>query len=228
MKMKLIKFPVIAILILTGFSECKKDKIQDGAVADVFVKSVLLDGEPVFGLSHYVAGYTPISSAIVSTPGGLTDQLSPYDASYMTFYLEPTIGLGTYSTTPPAPGTYSYGVTFKDGVEKVVTNVLGDTYLLPPAISSITKLADNANVRLTWAAVVGVDYYQLSILKDGSFVYTSPVFTPPTVNFIDIPISWIPSFTPAMYTYELDAIKYEAVGSSSLQSISSATIPIDL
>jgi len=228
MKRKEIKVPVLILMLFLSILSCKKDSVTHDVAADVYVKSILNDGEPVFGLVQYAAGSSAISAVAVSNPNGIIEQLSAYDANKLTYYFEPTLALGGYSTTPPIPGTYSFGITFTDGVEKVVTNTLGAVYLLPANITSLVKLTDSQTVRLTWDAVTGVQYYQLSIIKTGSNVYTSQLFTPPTGNTVDIPISLIVSFTGGTYTYQLDAIKYESAESGLVQSISSASADVDL
>jgi hypothetical protein len=228
MKKKVIRVPVVVMMILLVMFSCKKDSRNDNATADVYVKSILVDGEPFFGLVHYVVGYEAMTSVSVDPPGGTTEPLIAYDSGKTIYYIEPTLALGTYSTTPPTHGTYNYLVTFDDAVEKTVTDELGDTYLLPASIISIAKTSDNQSVRLTWEAVTGVEYYQLSISKNGTVVYTSQLFIPPTGNSIDIPISYIPSYDPGTYSYQLDAIDYASLETGKLQAVSSASVTIDL
>jgi hypothetical protein len=228
MEKKIIKVPVLAMMILLVMFSCKKASRNDNALADVYVKSILVDGEPYFGLAHYVVGYEPMTSVTVDPPSGTSEPLIAFDNSKTIYYIEPTLALGTFSTTPPTPGTYDYLVTFDDAVEKTVTDDLGSTYLLPASITSIVKATDNQSVKLTWQAVTGVEYYQLSISKEGTVVYTSQLFTPPTNNTIDIPISYIPSYTPGTYTYQLDAVDYASVETGKLQAVSSASVSIDL
>jgi hypothetical protein len=228
MEKKAIKVPILVMLMFLVLFSCKKDSRNDNAVADVYVKSILVDGEPFFGLVHYVVGYEAMTSVTVDPPSGTTEPLTAYDSGKTIYYIEPTLALGTYSTTPPAHGTYSYLVTFDDAVEKTVTDELGATYLLPASIISIAKTSDNQSVRLTWEAVSGVEYYQLSISKDGNVLYTSQLFIPPTGNTIDIPLSYIPSYNPGTYSYQLDAIDYDSLETGKLQAISSASVSIDL
>lgn len=228
MKMKEIKFPFLAVLILLSFSACLKDKQANNAVADVYVKSILADGLPVYAVSQYVQGTTAMASVTVHTPDGLTDQLVSFDNSGLTFYKEPLLAFGDYSSTKPASGTYSYGVSFKDGEEKVYTNVLSAGSLLPAAITSISKLTDGQNVRMSWEPIVGAEYLRLSVYRADTWLYTSQPFSPPTANSIDVPISIIPSFTQGTYTYEIDGIIYESATSGLLQAVSTASVTIDL
>lgn len=223
MKTNAVKIPFLIVILLSVLISCKKDKPNYFADADVYVKSIFSDGEPVFGLVHYVFGYEAMSSVTVQSPGGANNQLSAYDTDNTVFYSEPSIALDTYSTTPPEPGTYNYSVTFKNGLEKVFTNDLSDKYLLPPTITSVIKATGSQSVTMSWAPLEGAEYFQLSIYKDGTLEYTSNPFTPPSGNSIDIPLSLIPSYTPGLYNFQLDAVIYESSSSGKLQALSSAS-----
>jgi hypothetical protein len=228
MKKKAFKVPVLVILVILVLFSCKTAKQNDNAAADIYVKSIIFDGEPVYGLAQYVIGYAVMNTVTVTAPGGAIDQLTAYDVSKMIYYSEPSIAMNTYSTTPPTPGTYSYGITFDDGIQKVVTDNLGTSYLLPATITSISKSTNSQSVILNWEPLLGVDYFQLSISKAGTVVYTSDPFVPPTGNTLTIPIGLITSFTPGTYTYQLDAIKYASLQTGNIQAISSASTTIDL
>lgn len=81
---------------------------------------------------------------------------------------------------------------------------------------------------MSWEPLTGAEYFQLSIIKNGTTLYTSNPFTPPSNNTIEIPLSFIPSYTPGVYTYQLDAVIYESISSGKIQAISSASTSIDL
>jgi hypothetical protein len=228
MKKKATRVSVLVTMILLILLSCKKDKTNDNAVADVYVKSILSDGEPVFGLAHYVLGYAAMTSVTVSTPVGMTDPLNAYNTGKTIFYIEPSLALGTYTGTPPSPGTYSYGITFNDGIEKVITDDLGATYILPASITSIVKSSNNQSVIMSWEPLAGAEYFQVSIYKEGTWQWTSSAFPPPTGNTTSIPLSVIPSYSPGSYTYQLDAVNYASAETGNFQAISSASVTIDL
>jgi hypothetical protein len=229
MKKQGLRISALILLVVVGLMGCKKDSRSDEAVADVYIKSVLNDGQPVFGLAHYVFGYSAIKSVSVNMPDQTMDQLNPYDETGTVFYSEPTPMNGSYSSVIPAKGTYNYGVKFTDGVEKVFKDELEDKYLLPPDITSISKSADNSKVTLKWATLTGAEYYQFTIKKTGLNVYSSQVFAiTSSENYLDIPLSIIPSFSAGTYTFELNAFKYHSVNKSSLQAVSTASADIDL
>src|SRR5690242_5058889 len=128
MKESKIKVSALIVMMLLSLMACKKDGRVDDGVADVYIKSVLLDGEPVYGLVHYVRGYSAVSTVTVNMPDQTMDQLNPYDESYTVFYSEPSPLNGSYSAVVPTKGTYNYGLKFTDGVEKVIKDELEETY----------------------------------------------------------------------------------------------------
>ena len=228
MKIKLLKFSVFVIIIFISLSACKKASDLNTAVADVFVRSIISDGEPVYGLAQYVSGSSAISSVTVHTPDGLTDQLNAYDSNNTTFYSEPLIALGTYYHTHPVPGEYSYGVTFSNGNEQVVKNTLTAGYLLPADIVSCAKTTDGLYLRTTWSPLLSANAYRFVITKAGSVVFTSEYFEYPTTGHKDLGMSNLYSFTPGTFTLELEAILVESTDNSLLQAVSSASISVDL
>ncbi len=227
MKIKM-KIPALISLMLLSLLACKKESRLDDAVADVYVKSILIDGQPAYGLAHYLLGYSAMSSVTLTNPDATTEQLSSYDNSNTLFYSEPSLTGGSYSLTVPSAGTYTYKVRFNDGTEKTYTDQVSGTFLLPPTITSIAKTEDNARVKLTWAPLTGAEYYRLFISKNGVTIYSSELFQPINENSIDPPISLIPSFASGTYTFELAAFKYQSLSEGKIQSSSSASADINL
>ena len=226
--MKKIELSLLVIVILLSFTACKKISNSNTAAADVYVKAILSGGVPVFGVTEYVIGSNTMNSVSVHTPDGLTGNLDAYDTSGTSYYREPLAGTSDYSLIPPTTGEYSFGVTFSNGEEKVVTNVLGSSYLLPATITALTESADGQSVTMSWNALTGADSFQLSISKGGTVVYASQAFTAPLTNSLSIPINLIPTFIAGVYTYELDAVKYESASSNLFQAVSTATMDVAL
>lgn len=224
-----MKIPALLLLMLMGLLSCEKNDRVDDAVADVYVKSVLIDGVPAYGLAHYVLGYSGVTSVTLTNPDATTAQLSSYDNSYTLFYSEPSLTNGTYSSTLPTQGTYTYKVKFDNGVEKTYTDQVSGTFILPPTITSITKTEDNARIKLTWGPLTGAEYYRFSISKNGSVVFNSDLFKLSNAdNMIEIPITVIPTFAQGTYTVELAAFKYQSLSEGKVQSSSSASADITL
>lgn len=227
MKTKM-KIPVLILLMGLGLMACQKEKRLDDGVADVYVKTILIDGQPAYALAHYLLGYSGISSVTVYNPDATTEQLSSLDNSNTLFYSEPS--LSSYSLTMPSTGTYSYKVRFDDGVEKTFTDQVSGTFLLPPTITTIVKTEDNARVKLVWGPLTGAEYYRFSISKNGTTVYTSQIFAlvDNTANTIEVPITVIPSYASGTYTFELAAYKYQSLADGKIQSMSTTTANVDL
>jgi hypothetical protein len=228
MKIKM-KVPALMVLVLISLLACKKQSRDDNAVADVYVKCILVDGQPEYALAHYLLGYSSISAVTVTSPDATTTQLSSYDNSFTLFYSEPSLASGSYSLTMPTEGTYSYKVRFDDGIEKTYTDQVSGTFLLPPTITSLAKTDDNARVKLNWAPLPDAEYYRFFISKDGSTIYASNLFTPiSSDNTIEVPLTVIPSYASGTYTFELVAFKYQSLSEGKIQSASSASADINL
>lgn len=227
MKIKM-KLPVLILLMGLSLLACQKEKRLDDGVADVYVKTILIDGQPAYAIAHYVLGYSALSSVTVYNPDATTEQLASYDNSYTLFYSEPS--LSSYSLTMPSAGTYSYKARFDDGIEKTLTDQVSGTFILPPTITSIAKTEDNARVKLIWAPLTGAEYYRFSISKNGTNVYTSQIFAlvDNTANTIEVPITVIPSYASGTYTFELAAYKYQSLTDGKIQSMSTTTADIAL
>lgn len=227
MKMETLKLSLLAILILSGFSSCRKTSAVDTAEVDVFVKSTLINGLTAYGTAHFVTGTDPMISVAVHSPDGVTDSLFSYDSSNLYYHLEPSFLNGTYSATPPAPGTYTYNIKFNDGKEKSFTNVLAPNYLMPPTIVSLVKSTDANSIMLQWNPVAGAQAYEVIVTKGGMQIYASAYLNPSLYEF-DLPVTNIAAYTPGTFTFELDAVTFESTTSNYLQAISSSTTTIDL
>lgn len=227
LKMKKLKLLVLVILILGGLSSCHKYSPTDGASVDVFVRSILANGQLYFAPTYDATGTDAMKSIGVHSPDGITDSLFSFDSSYLYFHKEPSVGLGDYSTTRPAAGTYTFDIKFNDKVEKSFTNELSSIYLLPATIVSIAKATDINAVKLTWEAVTGAEAYQLLVYKAGVLIFSSQ-YLDPAGTTVNLPISYISAYQPGTFTFELDAISFESATSSQIQAVSSTTSNIDL
>jgi len=228
MKMERLKLSLLVIMILTGFSACHKAGPTDGATVDVFVKTIVANGQNYFATAYDASGTDAIKSVGLHTPDGVTDSLYAYDSGYLYFYKEPSLALGDFSTTPPATGTYTFDVKFNDWLEKSFTNILGTSYLLPAVIVSIGNATDANAVKLTWNPVTGADAYQLLVYKAGVMVFSSQYLDPAAGTVVNLPITYLSQYQPATFTFELDAVSFESTTSSLIQAISAASINIDL
>jgi len=227
----MIKVPALILLMLLGLMACKKDKRVDDAVADVYVKSMSVDGQIEYALAHYVLGQSSIATVTVSMPDATIGHLSTYDNSNTLFYLEPTTN-SSYSATLPPSGTYTYTVRFDDGVEKTVTDVLGSGCIAPPNITTLSKSDDGTKLMMRWDPLTGAEYYRYFISKDGTAIYNSNLFSLANTsdNYIEIPTYLISSYLNGTQTYtiELAAFKYQSLDDGKIESASTTTTQIVL
>jgi len=157
-------FPVALLLLL--FSSCEKSNpdISVEAIADVFIKTFKHNGQNAFNTVYSVSSYRAMSGVNVTVPGGPSVKLSDISGNGSTFYKDTSmVAANAYNNVPPVQGTYSYQVTFKDGEQKVFTNVLGTDYILPPVIDSLYKKPNTQVVRFKWKPVDGADAYQIRV-----------------------------------------------------------------
>jgi hypothetical protein len=227
MKMERLKLYLLVIMILTGLSSCHKPSRSDGAIVDVFVKSISANGQTYFATTYDATGTDAMKSVGVHTPDGVTDSLYAYDAGYLYFYKDPSLALGDFSTTPPTAGTYTFDVKFNDAVEKSFTNELSTSYLLPATIQSVVKAASSNSVTTTWDAVAGAQAYQLLVYNAGNLVFSSQYLDPSSTS-VDLPITYISAYQPGTFTFEIDAVSFESDTSSLIQAISASTYNVSL
>ncbi len=218
----------LLILTIGLFSCMKKETNYNDAIVDVYVKSILINGNTALGVEHIVKSNSPMTSVTVTLPDGSKASLYPTDGTGLLYKLQPSINEGTYSATPPAGGTYIYKAVFNNGEEKVFTDVLNNGYILPTDITSITKTNDNQKVQLSFNPVTGADNFLIFIYFQGDLIYVSPTEPVPMGNNFQIPLSVISPFYQGTYTFELDAIKFQSLSTGQYQALSIADIDIDL
>ena len=232
----------LGIAITLGFTGCEKATVVSEATADVFIQSIKSPKDTsiiVYSAIHSVFSYNLISSASVVTPDGETLHLTDYDKLGNSFYNAPADT--TFSRIPPTLGTYNYTVTFKDKEVLTYANSLSSTYLIPPAITALTRSTKSDSIYISWKAVTNADGYQIKISKLDTITkavtqikYITP-FSDASVplktrlTFL-IPRSY---FTLSLnnsetYSIQLDALLFENTTSNLLQAIGTSTKHIRL
>jgi hypothetical protein len=136
MKKNAMRVPTLIIVILCVSLSCKKETRNDNAAADVYVKSILSGGIPVYGLAQSVFGHAAMTKVTATTPGETTIQLKANDSQNMIFYSGPTTP-ETYSATKPQSGTYIYNITFDDVLRRSSPMILARTS--PPAYNHLYR-----------------------------------------------------------------------------------------
>jgi hypothetical protein len=227
-KMERIKLSVLALLILSALSSCRKQAASDSATVNVFVKSILVDGHSYFAASHMVSGTDAMRSVAVHTPDGVTDSLTSTDSSHLFYSLLPTFDVGGYTPDLPASGTYTYDIKFNDGIEKTFTDTLTSSYLLPASNLSAVESADGSSVNVTYNPVASVQKYQLLVTIGGIAVFSSTYISPSLNTNIILPTSYLSQYMPGTFTFEIDAILFRSSGYNLVQAVSAATTTVSL
>lgn len=224
--MKKLHFLALVALIMLGLSGCEKAKVENQAVADVFVKSIQnAQGITVYTPIHSVFSYNKMASASVTSPSGSTKQLLNYQNGGNSFYNEPTDA--DYLSTPPTGGIYTYIVKFDDGEEKNYTNSLASSSLLPPNITSLAKNANADSVYIKWDAIATAHAYQITIKKGTTIVFNSEPFTKQDLR-LGFALSNVMSSGTGTYTFELTGMLFETTAYDYIQAISTSTKDITL
>jgi hypothetical protein len=209
-----------------GFFSCDKGTVTNQAIADAFIKSLIYQGDTLYGVAHSVVSYNGIKQASVRTPEGDTLLLPSKTDNGISFYKEPAFQNGDLTVVPPNSGTYSYRVTFRDNTQSTFTNTLGGNYLRPVRIDSLNRL--NQSVVLRWDPVPDAQGYQIRIVKGNSEVIAAKVYFELDPLRLEYPISSFSPYLPGTFTVEVDALLFESSAHQQLQAISVSTASVDL
>jgi hypothetical protein len=220
------------IAVLSCFSACEQATITDVATADAFIKTIISQGDTLFGVAHSVVSYNRISAVSVKSPAGDSIPLPGIVDGGISIYKNPTLAAGDFKKVPPLSGIYTYDVTFKDKTVQVLTNTLGADYLLPPLIVSLAKSSDGQTVILVWNPVPGAQLYQIRVTSGNNEVIPAQLYTASTAATgaleVPFPIASFSRYMPGTFTVELDALLFESSSLLLLQAmgISNGTITL--
>lgn len=230
--MKKLNLLALVALVLFGLSGCEKEKIENVASADVFVKSIKnAQGVTVYTPIHSVFSYNKMKSVSVTSPGGTALQLTNFENGGNSFFNEAADA--DYSATTPTGGIYTYLVKFNDGEEKTYTNTLSATNLLPANITSLAKTANGDSLYITWNAIASTHAYQLKVMKGTTQVYYRPAFvdgsSPLKASLkLGFLLSSLTTNVNGTYTFELTGLLFESATYDYIQAISTSTKDIAL
>ena len=228
--MKRLLFLAMVALIMVGLSGCEKAKVENVAAADVFVKAIKnAQGATVYTAIHSVFSYNAMTSVSATSPNGLTKQLNNYQSAGNSFFNEPADA--DYLSTLPATGVYTYNVKFNDGEEKVYTNSLSSSAILPANITSLYKSANGDSIYIKWDAIANTTAYQLKVLKGTTQVYNPGTFadgsTPLKTSLkIGFALNNLTSGGSGTYTVEIDGLLFESTAYDFIQAVSVASMDI--
>ena len=241
--MKKLYLYALLSFVLAGLGGCEKATIVDQATADAFIQSIKNPkdtAQVLFAVVHSVFSYKLMTGVSVvapltaAAPDSITTHLINFANTGNSFYNNPV-----YSTALPAPGTYTYTVTFKDGQTLSFSNTLLYNILIPPYITSLTKNGITSAVDISWNVVANAQAYQVKVTKGtvtgasatqvfyaAPFVDTS---NPPRSNLtLEVPLATITPYGSGTYTFEVDALLFESSATTSLQAIGSSIKTISL
>lgn len=220
MRIGKISWLALGILVLVGFSTCEKATVTNVATADVFIKTLINEGDTLFGVAHSVFSYNKMSSVSVKSPGGDSIPLPGNADGGISIFKDPSLTSGDYNKVLPLTGIYTYIVTFKDKTQLVYTNALGANFLLPAVIDSLFKSQDGLSVLLKWRKVEGAQFYQVRVTKVNSEIIPAELISQEAELKFELPISSFSRYSPGTFTIELDALLYESTNYSQLQALS--------
>ena len=225
--MKMDKIPgliLINIVLLIGLSNCQQTTVTNVATADVFIKTIINQGDTLFGTAHSVFSYNRMSFVAVKPPNGDSIPLPGIVDGGISIFKDPSLALGDYKKVLPLAGTYTYDVTFKDKTQQTLSNALGTDFILPAVISSLVKSSDGQSVILQWNTVPGAQLYQIRVTKGSSEVIPAKLYSPAnsTTALLEVqfPITSFSRYLPGTFTVELDALLYESADLLLIQAMS--------
>ena len=231
--MKKLHLLTFSALIMIGLSGCKKEKVENIASADVFVKAIKdAQGATVYTAIHSVFSYSKMTSVGVhSSASSSVVQLNNFENGGNSFFNVPLDA--DYLPAPPMPGTYTYLVKFKAGEEKSYTNSLSTATLLPANITSLTRTVNRDSVYISWDAIANVDFYEIKGFKGETQVFFAQKLYDPSnpkkqnIRF-GFSLTNLPSSFYGTYTFYLSGLLYETTAYDYLQAISTSTKEIVL
>jgi hypothetical protein len=219
MKMNKMPWCVLGLMLLFGLSACQQTTVVDVATTDAFIKTIINQGDTLFGLAHSAFSYNRMSSVSVKTPAGDSIPLTGIADGGLSIYKDPSVALGEYSKVLPIAGLYTYDVTFKDKTQRVLSNTLGADFLAPAVIDSLVKSGDGQSVILKWSAVPGAQLYQIRVTKGNTEVIPATLYSPAEELAVQFPITSFSRYSPGTFTIELDALLYESADLLLLQAM---------
>ncbi len=226
--MKNLYLVLLIISVLSIFASCKKINPQNNAVADVFARSLVYNGNIVYSTVHSVVSSNPMRAVTVDTPDGVIFSLSEHDGTGTSFLKDTSMAGSNPNPEAPVAGLYTYHVTFTDGIQKDFTNTLTDNFLPPPVIDSLYKTQDGLSLRLKWEPVAGADAYQIRISSGQNEIFPWLQFADPSGYYTERPIAYFTYYLPGTITFELRAMKYESSEEMYVQSFGYSSASIDL
>ncbi len=210
---------IFGLSIVITLYACEKSTVTNVATADVFIKTIISQGDTLFGLAHSAYSYNRMISVSVKSPEGDSVNLPVIADKGISIYKNPSLESGDFSKNFPATGVYAYNITFKDNSKQVLNNTLGADFLLPAVIDSLNLATDGQSVKLSWNPVQNAQFYQIRITKGDDEVIPARLYSPEGGLKVQFPISYFTGYMPGNFTLELDGLLFESTSYTKLQAI---------
>ena len=229
MLLRIIYLLLVVVLSISGFTSCEKETIANQATADVFIKSIVFQGDTLYGLAYSAFSFNGIKQVSVKPPQGDSLILPDKVDGGISVFKDPSIEAEDFSSVLPTPGVYTFRVTFKDNVQTSYPNTLGANFLLPAVIDSLGKSQSGQSVVLKWIPVAEAQAYQVKVTKGDTEIIPSKLYAAQAdLLRIEFPIASFSPHLPATFTIVLDALMFESSGTRQLQAMSVSLGSIDL
>jgi hypothetical protein len=220
---------ISGLLILMTFCGCEQTTVTNVATADVFIKTIINEGDTLFGTAHSVVSFNRMSFVSVKSPAGDSIPLPGNVDGGISIYKNPSLSSDDYSKVLPLTGTYTYNVKFKDKSQQVFNNTLGADFLLPAVIDSLFKSSDGQSLVLKWSPVQGAQFYQIRVTTGNTEVIPAKLYSSTGGDEeVQFPIASFSQYMPGIFTFELDALLYESTNYLLLQAMSNSNGSISL
>lgn len=203
---------VLSLFIISILAACSQEDVALSVDVDVIFSKKTIDDETVFGTDYYAYGNTPMNSATVSMPNGVTMLMDSYSSGFT--YANIT-DEDDYSTSFPSIGTYTFGLTGSSDETIEISEIQDFDNLDFTEIDSMSYYDSYDGFYVSWNTVSRADSYVVLLYDlSGNLVFTGDAVDADSPEYIvvdDYYGEW--ESTPASdnkYTLQIQSIKYDA------------------
>jgi hypothetical protein len=219
-------FFAIVVVLFTLLSSCSKTVVDKDVFVDSYIHSIFSrKGVPLYAVMHTAYSFTKISGISVSGASGKI-LLNNYSGDGFSFFSSPDTA--SYTTTIPAPDSYTYNVTYSSGesVSKVDATVAKSVVPVP----QLNAVKNTTDIVLSWKPVAGTEAYKVRIFsedatnKTNTLIFESDFLVPKdATSDLSIPFSLVSfsqylstnvSFEVSAFIFELNQDTYNAVSAT--------------
>ena len=222
-------FFVVVGILFTILSSCSKTVVDKEVFVDSYIHSIYSRNRvPIYAVMHTAYSFTKISSMSVTGASGKI-LLNNFSGDGFSFYNDPDTA--SYSTTIPAPDSYTYQVTYSSGEsESKVDATVAKSVVPVPKLDAVKGATD---IVLSWKPVAGTEAYKVRIFtevaatKTNTLIFESDFLVPKdATSDLSIPFSLVSfsqylstnvSFEVSAFIFELNQDSYNAVSATRIK-----------